>query len=62
MNTRHPYGVLHSFSNKNIFNNKMELRLFYFHATIVLRILPAVGPSIQSYALSLCDNKKFLLI
>ena len=27
-------GVLHSFSIKNIFYNKMELRFFYFHVTI----------------------------
>ena len=27
-------GVLHSFSIKNIFYDKMELRLFYFHVTI----------------------------
>ena len=31
MNVRHPYCVLHSFSIKNIFYHKMELRLFYFY-------------------------------
>ena len=31
MNVRHPMGVLHSFSIKNIFYDKMEVRLFYFH-------------------------------
>ena len=30
MNVRHPMGVLHSFSIKNIFCDKMDLRLFYF--------------------------------
>ena len=29
MNIRHSYGVLHSFSNKNTFNNKMELRFIF---------------------------------
>ena len=33
MNLRHPVGVLHSFSIKNIFCNKMDLRLFYFDVT-----------------------------
>ena len=31
---RHPMGVLNSFSIKNVFYNKMELRLFYFCVTI----------------------------
>ena len=30
MKVRHPMGVLHSFSIKNIFYVKMDLRLFYF--------------------------------
>ena len=30
MNVRHPEGVLHSFSLKNIFYDKMDLRPFYF--------------------------------
>ena len=30
MKVRHPMGVLHSFSIKNIFFDKMELRLSYF--------------------------------
>ena len=30
MNVRHPKNVLHSFSIKNIFYGKMDLRLFYF--------------------------------
>ena len=34
MNERHPMGILHSFSLKNIFYDKMDLRLFYFHVTI----------------------------
>ena len=29
MSVRHPQGVLHSFSIKNIFYDKMDLRLFY---------------------------------
>ena len=33
MNFRHPEGVLHSFSIKNIFYYKMDLRLFYFYVT-----------------------------
>ena len=46
MNIRHPIGVLHLFSIKNIFYDKMELRFFYFdeaiycsnHASQVTRI------------------------
>ena len=34
MNLKHPMGVLHSFSIKNVFYGKMDLRLFYFHVTI----------------------------
>ena len=38
MNVRHPMGVLQgvldSFSIKNIFYDKMDLRRFYFHVTI----------------------------
>ena len=34
MNVRHPMGVLHSFSIKNIFDDKMDLRLFYFDVAI----------------------------
>ena len=34
MNVRHPLRVLHSFSIKNIFYEKMNLRLFYFRVTI----------------------------
>ena len=33
MNVKDPMGVLHSFSIKNIFYNKMDLRFFYFHVT-----------------------------
>ena len=33
MNVR-PMGVLHSFSIKNIFDDKMDLRLFNFDVTI----------------------------
>ena len=33
MNVEHPMGVLHSFSIKNIFYDKMDLRLFYFRVT-----------------------------
>ena len=33
MNVRHPMGVLHSFSIKNIFYDKIDLRLFYFDVT-----------------------------
>ena len=31
MNVRHPEGVIHSFSIKNIFHDKMDVGLFYFH-------------------------------
>ena len=34
MNVRHPMGVLHSFSIKNIFYDKMDLMLFYFDVVI----------------------------
>ena len=33
MNVRHPQGVI-----KNIFYDKMDLRLFYFHVTICMTI------------------------
>ena len=42
MNVRHSMGILHSFSIKNIFSDKMDLNLFldkmdlnlfYFHVT-----------------------------
>ena len=36
MNGKHPMGVLHSFSIKNIFHDIMDLRLFYFHVTIYI--------------------------
>ena len=36
MNLRHATGVLHSFSIKNIFYDKMDLRLFYFDVAILL--------------------------
>ena len=34
MNVRHPMSVLHSFTIKNIFYDKMDLELFYFRVTI----------------------------
>ena len=34
MNVRYPMGVLQSFSIKNVFYDKMDLRLFYFDVTI----------------------------
>ena len=34
MKARHPMGVLHSFSIKNTFYDKIDLRLFYFRVTI----------------------------
>ena len=36
MNVRHPYGFLNLFSIKNIFHDKMDLKFFYFHATVKL--------------------------
>ena len=33
MNVRHHMTVLHSFSIKNIFHEKIDLKLFYFHVT-----------------------------
>ena len=38
MNVRHPIDFLYSFSIKNIFYNKMDLRLFYFDVAIHLRV------------------------
>ena len=35
MNVRRPYGVSHSFSIKNIFCDKMDLRLLYFPVTVM---------------------------
>ena len=43
MNVRHPMEVLHSFSIKNIFHGKMDLRLFYFCVTICLILLKTSG-------------------
>ena len=37
MNVRHPMGVLHSFSNKNVFYDKMDSGIFYFHVTTYTR-------------------------
>ena len=34
MNVRHSMGVLHSFSIKNIFYYKIDLRLFHFHVAM----------------------------
>ena len=34
MNVRHPVGVLHSFSIKIVFYDKIDSRLFYFHVMI----------------------------
>ena len=36
MNVRHPMGVLHSFSIKKFFYDKMDLRLFYFDVPIYI--------------------------
>ena len=33
MNVRHATGVLHSFSIKNIFYDKMDLKVYYFRVT-----------------------------
>ena len=38
-NVRYPMGVLHSFSIKNIFYDKMDLRLFYFDVAIYQMII-----------------------
>ena len=35
MNIKHPMGVLYSFSIKNNFYDKMDLRLFCFHVTTI---------------------------
>ena len=34
MNVRNPMGVLHSFSIKNIFYDKIDFTIFYFYVTI----------------------------
>ena len=33
MNVTNPVGVLHSFYIKNIFYDKIDLKLFYIHVT-----------------------------
>ena len=43
MNLRHPIGVLHSFSIKNIFYDKMYLRIFCFYVTIFSLFISAVN-------------------
>ena len=45
MNVRHPMGVLHSFSIKNIFYDTIDLRLFYFGVVILLDRHSDFGPS-----------------
>ena len=39
MNVRHPMGVLHSFSIKNIFYDKIDLKLFLFSSDELFTIL-----------------------
>ena len=48
MNVRHPWGVLQLFFIKNIFYDKMDLRLFYFPLT-----------SCQKYSKNKVWNKVF---
>ena len=55
MNVRHPMGVLHSFSIKNIFYDKMDLRLFYFHVTTYKKSLQI---NTQDFSLSLVQLSK----
>ena len=43
MNVRHPMGVLHSFSIKNIFYDEMDFRLFCFDVEICNSELIAVN-------------------
>ena len=49
MNVRHPMGVLHSFSIKNIFYDTIDLRLFYFDVVILLDRHSDFGSSFHSY-------------
>ena len=39
MNIRHPMGVLHSFSVKSIFYDKIDFRLFYFDVALARHTL-----------------------
>ena len=43
MNLSHPMGVLHSFSIRNIFYDKMDVRLFYFHVTKWGNVIQSLG-------------------
>ena len=58
MNVRHPEGVLHSFSIKNIFYDKMDLRLFYFHMTI-LNFMTGTGVPKRFYSTNECLQQVF---
>ena len=46
MNVRHPMGVLHSVSIKNILCDKMDLRLFYFD--VAMYFIFVIGGAIIS--------------
>ena len=55
MNVRHPMVVLHSFSIKNIFYDKMDLSLFY--TKLILFLDKLVKGSIK-YNLLVCAFRK----
>ena len=54
MNVRHPWGVLHSFSIKNIFYDTMDLWLFYFRVTFQHFTIPS-----QCSRQTARENRKF---
>ena len=56
MNVRHPMGVLDSFSIKNIFYYKIDLRLFHFHVTNCSAIYIHVAfTNLHDYHVTLLD-------
>ena len=44
MNVRHPMGVLHLFSIKNIFYDKMDWRLYFDVAIYLIHLVQAYLP------------------
>ena len=62
VNLTHPYCVLHSFSIKNIFYNKMDLRFFPFHETVWIFLTPfkIILMSLTTSLIFLIGNYSFI--
>ena len=53
MNVRHPMGVLHSFSIKKIFHDKIKVRLFYIDV-VISKHSSEIGVSLVTKCLCFC--------